>query len=237
MSFATSIPEAVVNLVVGFLLPLLLPTVGGDRQAASVLALDLLASYNPQGPRELSLAGEAIAHSLKALALLARSAEPDIAAEKLENSLKWACSLSRSSHQAQRRLDALQRARQQTLKAAAEAEAIETAPTTIDAAPPKPVAGPRELAAASPESVSAPIIAIPRAADETAPPPDLAQAQAALFLAEQQLVLMKARWKGAPQPHTQAGQQIQAQQRIVNTARLQLEQARRNQAEPRPTAA
>jgi len=237
MSLAASNPASVVNLVIGFLLPLLLPTVGGDREAARLLALDLLASYNPQGPRELNLAGEAIAHSLKAFAMLVRSAESDIAAETLENSLKWACSLSRSSHQAQRRLEALQRARHQALKAGAKARAAATVLATNAGAPPEPIASPPEPSAPPPDAAPAPMTTVRKAAGPVTSPPDLAQAQAELFLAEQQLALMKARWKGAPQPHTQAGQQIQAQQRIVNTARLQLEQARRSQAEPRRAAA
>ena len=54
--------------------------------------------------------------------------------------------------------------------------------------------------------------------------------QAAYSSAVKLLELMKAHHKGAPPPHSQAAQQIQAQQRIVGTARLKLEQARQRAA-------
>jgi len=128
--------------------------------------------------------------------------------------MKWACTLSRSGHLAQRRLDELQRPR----KTARQPEAIPeaTAPRT-------------EL----PEIVS------PRA--DPAPSEPVAQAEAALRSAEKLLVLMRAHHKGAPPPHSPAAQQIQAQQRAVETARLKLQQARQAagpaQAEPLRTAA
>jgi outer membrane protein TolC len=59
--------------------------------------------------------------------------------------------------------------------------------------------------------------------------PDIATAEAKLASATKLLNLMKAHHKGAPPPHSSAAQQIQAQQRVVETARLKLEQARRLQ--------
>ena len=74
----------------------------------------------------------------------------------------------------------------------------------------------------------------PTTAEQAAPEPAVsavAQAEAHYAVALQHLSLMKARWKGAPQPHTKAGQDIQRQQRLVDAARMALAQTRRRHAE------
>ena len=207
MTFPDSIPQAAINLVLSFLLPLILPSTGGDTQAARDLALCMLAEHTPQTARELRLAAETIGYSLRGLTLLANSAEPGIAADKHDTALKWACSLSRSGHQAQRRLDQLQR------------PATRPAPRRTTGAP-QDIAPPQETAAPPPP--------------QTAPdqPPTVAQAEAALQSAEKLLSLMKAHHKGAPPPHSPVAQQIQAQQRLVDTARLKLQHARRQPPVP-----
>ncbi len=208
MSLLTDLPAAALDFVIAFLLPLILPRNGGDAQAARTLALQMLEDHHPQTVRELRLAGEAVAFSLKSLTMLAESAEPNIAAEKLESSMKWACGLSRSGHLAQRRLDELQRLR-------------------------KTGGRPAEIPKPTPLRTM-----IPEAGPDTAPPPtepaapqNVAQVEAALRSAEKLLALMKVHHKGAPPPHSQAAQQIQAQQRLVDTARMKLQQARRREAE------
>ena len=65
----------------------------------------------------------------------------------------------------------------------------------------------------------------------TAPIPDIAAAELDLVKAEALLALMEARVKGGVPPHSQAAQQIRNQKRVVETARLKLEQARKRQAE------
>jgi hypothetical protein len=151
--------------------------------------------------------------------MLAQSAEPGIRLDKLEMSLKWACSLSRSGHQAQRRLNELQR----TPRAGRREDPPE------QAAPAATPAYPTPASVAEPE---------PPPAAETAPPSDLAQAEAKLRSAVKLLNLMQGQHKGAPPPHSQAAQQIQAQQRSVETARLTLQQARQaDQAQPEPVRA
>ena len=222
MSLPASLPASAVNMVIGMLLPLILPGVDGDVQEARDLALHLLWEYQPQTGRELQLAGEAVGCSLRGLAMLAQSAEPGIRSDKLEMSLKWACSLSRSGHQAQRRLNELQR----TARAGRRED---PAPAPEQAAPTATPAYP------TPESVAEPE---PPPAAETAPPSDLAQAEAKLRSAVKLLNLMQGQHKGAPEPHSQAAQQIQAQQRSVETARLTLQQARQaDQAQPEPVRA
>jgi hypothetical protein len=214
MTLPASIPQAAIDLVLSLLLPLILPSTGGDTQATRALALQLLADHNPQTARELRLAAETIGYSLRGLTMLADSAEPGITAEKRDTSGKWACGLSRSGHQAQRRLDELQRpAHRAAPRGLPVAEAI----------PPQNTAPTRPLQ----ETVAPP----PQA---TAPdqPLTVEQAEAALKSAEKLLILMKAHHKGAPPPHSHAAQQIQAQQRLVDTARLKLQHTRRQPVTP-----
>jgi len=200
MSRLTDLPEAALQFVISVLLPLILPRNGGDPTAARSLALDLLEDHQPRSVRELRLAGEAVAFSLKSLTALAESAEPNLAAEKQEAAMKWACALSRSGNLAQRRLDQLQGPRKPTRQP-------DVTPDTT-----------------TPPSEPAQIAAPP---DQSTPAEPVAQAEAALRSAEKLLALMKAHHKGAPPPHSPAAQQIQAQQRIVDTARMKLQQARK----------
>jgi hypothetical protein len=195
----TNLPTAALDLALSFLLPLILPTLNNDTTAARALALHMLGEYDPKSVRELRLAAEAIGFSLKSLTVLAESADPNIKPDKLDVTLKWASSLSRSSHQAQRRLTEFQRA-------------ARTTPEPAHAEPTQPEQPAPATSAPEPEA------------------PDIATAEAKLASATKLLNLMKAHHKGAPPPHSSAAQQIQAQQRVVETARLKLEQARRLQA-------
>jgi len=204
MSLSPNLPQAAVDMVVALLLPLILPGLNGDIPAARALALHMLSEYHPQSVLELRFAGEAIGFSLKSLASLARSAEPGISPETLDNALKWACSLSRSGHQAQRRLNDLQR----PPRGKRQAEPAQEAAPAVEAAAETPPAT--------------------QAADAGL---DAALAEATFETALKVLNLMKAQYKGAPPPHSQAAQQIQAQQRVVETARLKLQQARNRQAQ------
>ena len=148
MSIPASISAAVVDTIIAFLLPLLLPGAGGDIQAANAVALELLADHQPQTGRELRLAGEAIAFSLKGLAMLGKSAEPASSVEGLNSSLKWACSLARSGHQAQRRLDELQRLRRPAARRREPVAEPDPGPEAPAAA--EPVTARDALSAASP---------------------------------------------------------------------------------------
>lgn len=255
MSIAASIPAAIVDLFVGFLLPLLLPASGGDPGTARATALHLLAELRPQSGRELKLAAESVGLGLKGLAMLAKSAESGASAEAQADAVKWACSLSRGSHQAQRRLDELQRPRRVTRQQADAddaalplAEALsaigalmtpavpqaDTAPPPAPDSAPQPVlsaTAPPEPAAAAPAPNTEAEPAQPEAAT-AAPDPAAEVAAAALALdsAERLLSVMRAYHKGAPPPHSKAAQDIQAQRRVVDMARLKLQQTRRRAA-------
>jgi hypothetical protein len=227
-----AISAAVVDMVIGFLLPLLLPGAGGNVQAATAVVLELLAGHQPQTARELRLAGEAVAYSLKGLAMLGKASEPGISTEVMDSSLKWACTLARSGHQAQRRLDELQRigrpaARRQDPAAEPGPGPKSPAAAELIAAGPAPSA-----AAPGPEPASSDV-AQPGVIQPEVTQADTIQAEAAFAKAEKLLVLMKAHHKGAPPPHSQAAQQIAAQHRAVEAARLVLAQARRRSAERR----
>ena len=204
MSFSTNLPRAAIEMVVSLLLPLIVPTLEGDADAATSLALEMLAEYRPATVRELRLAGEIIGFSLNSLHALAQAADRDVSTEKLSVPRRWACSLSRSGLQAQRRFDEMQHQRHEGVP-----EQL-----VADAAPPPPA-----LAAVTP-----PLSA--EALQEMLPE------EAAYLAAAKLLRLMKAHHKGAPPPHSLAAQQIQTQQRAVDTARLKLEQARQRQVRP-----
>src|SRR5690349_12130177 len=107
MSIPAHLSAAAVNLVVGFLVPLLLQSVGGDAEAARRLALDLLADHQPDTLTELRLAGEQIGYSVQGSAMLARSCEAGLSSEDVEKALTLSTRLRRMSEQAQRRLDTL----------------------------------------------------------------------------------------------------------------------------------
>ena len=245
-----NLPAAAIEVALGLLLPLILPTLKNDTQAATGLALHMLAEYEPRSVRDLRLATEAIGYSLRSLMILAESIVPGIKTEALDITLKWATSLSRSSHQAQRRLTEFQRA---TPVTATHPETDH--PQTASAEPPQPAT--RETAA-HPEPTN-PEPAHPEAARAESPHPtvttaaapaaspnpdpdcaDVATAEARLASAIRLLNRMRAHHKGAPPPHSSAAQQIQAQQRVVETARMKLEQARRQHtqsAQPAQSAA
>ncbi|MFL5280892.1 MAG: hypothetical protein ACJ8AW_07795, partial [Rhodopila sp.] len=146
--------------------------------------------------------------------------------------LKATVSLARHSHLAQRRLDELQRR-------AARAERQPAAPNPEPADQPHAGPGPEALPPATPEAETTAAPPTQQAAQPAAtiPPaepqalPELAQAETKYAIALQELTLMKARWKGAPQPHTKAGRDIQRQQRLVDAARMALAQARSRHAE------
>jgi len=110
MPFPDTIPAAVIELVAGFLLPLLIGTCGGDAQAAKDTALRLLAEHKPHTGEELHLAGTAIGYRIRSLAMVVRSADPSLPPKSEDAALKMACSLTRTTEQALRRLDNLRSA-------------------------------------------------------------------------------------------------------------------------------
>jgi hypothetical protein len=207
-----------VALVVAVLTRLIVRAMGGTAESGQTLATLMLAEYQPETVRELRLAGEAIGLSLDSLAAFSASAEPGITADQLAAARRWNCSLSRAGSAAHRRLDELQRARRAGQPEAPDNEAPDTAAPDTEA----------NLRDAAPRR-QAPLAAPAVAAQAE---PDLAQAEASVASAATRLHAMKSRFKGAPPPHSQAAQQIRAQERVVATARLKLEQVRARHAKP-----
>ncbi len=124
MSIAAAIPTAVVEMVVGFILPMLLRAAGGDVTAAGDAARSMLAEYGPQTGQELRLAGDAIFGNLRSLAALGQPADPDAPLAETIEMAKLAVAYARGARLAERRLEALQRARHATEPDAATAWAI-----------------------------------------------------------------------------------------------------------------
>ncbi len=222
MSSFAHIPAALVEFVVGFVTPMLMRGPEAEPRAARAMALRLLADYNPRTGRELRLAGEAILFGLEGLAVLGSSGINASNQEERFGAAKWACSLARMGHQAQKRLDALRQdppVREPSAEdagAAPEAAGMPPEPVAADAAPPPGNAGAPEDGGGSRPTATG-----------TAGLPGIADAEAKLKSAEKLLNLMKAYHKGAPPPHSEAAQDIAAQQRVVDLARMTLAQARR----------
>ena len=227
MTFPSTISTTAIEYVIGCLLPLLMAGLGGDEPAARALAVELLASHNPQTPHELRLAGNAVGLSLQGLAKLADSAAPGITSEKQDVALKWACSLSRAGQATERRLEEIQRVR----RAEARSElpkppaVAEVAPATPIPCPPIPCPPPPAATVFQPPAPGS-----SAATTDTAPAlPNAAYAEAKLQSAEKLLGLMQAHHKGAPPPHSKAAQDIQQQKRVVEMARMNLAQARKRE--------
>src|SRR5690242_3298844 len=210
MSLPATVPPAIIDVVVGFLLPLILGTCGGDEAAARAAALRLLAEPQPRTGNELLLAGAAIAFRLRGLARLVQSAEPDLSPDAAAIAEKSACGLLRTGDQAQRRLDEALRAAPRGADAAA---------PVADATPPLPEPSATTGTAAAPDGAAsgAETPAQAGAADgaEPAPPAEpamaitgslVAQLEEKLRSAEKLLNMMKAYHKGAPPPHGKAAQ-------------------------------
>jgi hypothetical protein len=205
MSPLSNFSQHVINLVLTLLIPVILPLTGNDIEAAETLALDMLAEYEPRTIKELRAAAKVIGLSLASLQALSEAAEPNLPPARLIALRRWACTLSRSELQAHRNLEDLKRA------------SLPQEPQ--QAAAPHP-AGP-------PPAEDAATLQPAREAQQSGPAPE----EKAYNTAVKLLNLMKSHHKGAPPPDSKAAQDIQAQQRVVETARMKLEQARRQPAE------
>lgn len=238
MPISATLPPAAVDMVIAFLLPLILPAIGGDEVIGRRLAEHMLGEYRPASVEELRYAGEAVIFNLKTLSVVAQSAGGAEAAVKQDPVLRFASGLSRSGHQARSLLDRLRRERSALAFPAAPADMEGDRPDPID---PDPDAGRALVDVAAPE-LSAEPSAEPLAerdagthgaSPEVAADPaaeELRQAEKSYASASKLLTLMNAHHKGAPPPHSQAAQQIEAQRRVVDAARMKLAQLRRRHA-------
>ncbi|MFO1023707.1 MAG: hypothetical protein U1E70_00870 [Acetobacteraceae bacterium] len=221
MSLSHALPVAAVDMVVMLLVRLIIPLHQVDAAAARTSALAMLAEYDPRTMMELRLAGEIIGLSLNAMQAQGDAAQPDMTMAQRSDARRWAGAFTRTGLAAQRRLEAMQKAR----RAGADSGTDAAAPIT---------ASPRAVAEAEPPAQqpepAAPALVVSEAGP--AGPPDhavaaLQQAEADFRKADRLLTLMRAHHKGAPPPHSQAAQQIRDQQRIVDAARMKLAQARK----------
>jgi hypothetical protein len=121
MSLSATLPTAVLETIVGRLAPLFLTGAAGEATAARHAAAQMLVAYHPETEDELGLAAEIISFSLHALEALSQAATLDMPLTKILRLRGSAVSLSRESHEAERRLDQLQKARRAGAQAQPEA--------------------------------------------------------------------------------------------------------------------
>jgi hypothetical protein len=104
-----TIPQAIVDTVLGLLAPLFLIGAAGDPALARETAHQMLAAYNPRTSAELSLAAEIVSFSFHALEAPGQATAPDLSLNRVLRLRGSAASLSREAHKSQRKLDQLQR--------------------------------------------------------------------------------------------------------------------------------
>jgi hypothetical protein len=148
MFLPASIPQAILDTILGRLALLFLAGAGADLAVARDAAAQMLAAYHPETPAQLSLAAEIISFSFNALEALSQAANPDLSPNRTLRLRGSAVSLSRESHKSQRKLDQLQRAsRVAGQPRRAEIQPATTAPNPgvdtvlVDAGPLKPQHG------------------------------------------------------------------------------------------------
>ncbi|MBS0639655.1 MAG: hypothetical protein JSS43_07270 [Proteobacteria bacterium] len=148
-AFPANISDTVVCTILDLLLPLFL-RYAGTRENACRVVLDLLTEQKPQTNEELGLIAEIIGFRYKALGLIRNSEHPDIPLGAVLQLTKTANALRRNEAAAQRKLDALRRARHAEQEAAPAAEADPPAPEPVQPPQAAAFAGPPPVAAAPP---------------------------------------------------------------------------------------
>src|SRR4051812_15299013 len=143
------IPATIVNAVLDLLFPLLIAPAKGNAAVARQAALEAIAEYGPATREEYRLAGEIIAFSLQALSALRAAALPGTPNGAYLRLLNTANGLRRNEAAAQRKFDALKRARLGPVEKAPkrfDAPHAETMPAPEAA---QPMTGPRQAKAAA----------------------------------------------------------------------------------------
>ncbi|MDR3533425.1 MAG: hypothetical protein P4L90_23065 [Rhodopila sp.] len=129
MSLPTTIPQAILDTVLGRLALLFLTGAAGDPTVARHAASQMLAAYNVETEEELRLAAEIICFGFHTLEALSYASDPDLSLNKICRLRGSAVSLSRESHKAQRKLDQLQRQRRAGTPTQPETPAPQPEPT------------------------------------------------------------------------------------------------------------
>ena len=114
---ATNLPQAILETILTRLAGLFLIGAGGDTTAARHAAAQMLAAYHPQTEDELCLAASIVSFSFQSLEALGQATTPDMPLTRILRLRGGAVTLSREADKARRRLDQLQKARQQGLPA------------------------------------------------------------------------------------------------------------------------
>lgn len=136
MSLPTTIPQAILDTILGRLAVLFLTGAAGDPATARQAASHMLAAYNTETEEELSLAAEIISFRLHTLEALSSASDPELSLNKVLRLRGGAVSISRESHKTQRKLDQLQRDRRAGVQQqAAPAQTEPAAPTPTPAIP------------------------------------------------------------------------------------------------------
>lgn len=111
MSLSAIITPAILDKVIGLLVPLLIDSAGGDLPTARHAATSLLADYEPQTEEELRLAAEIIGFGFGALDALSQSMAPDLTLNAILRLRGSANAQHRCANQCQRTLDKLRKER------------------------------------------------------------------------------------------------------------------------------
>jgi hypothetical protein len=113
MSQLAHLPQSLLDMLLGRLIPLFLAAAKNNVEQASQTAEILLAGHDPRTPTELALAADIVSFQAHALEALAYAANPDLSLNKILRLRGGAVSLSREAHKAQRRLDQIKAAQPQ----------------------------------------------------------------------------------------------------------------------------
>jgi len=103
--------QCMITTIVGFLLPFFLAGADGNADVAKATIRDLIDGYNATSPEQLDLVGRIIGFSIVGMDNLRLSMTPGLSDTKLLRYRNNAVSLSRSSDNARKMLDALQAGR------------------------------------------------------------------------------------------------------------------------------
>jgi hypothetical protein len=161
-SLPASIAAEAVDFILALLLPLIIPTVA-DPDRARATALRMLNAHSPQDERELQLAAEAVAFSIRTMAVLAEAARPDTLPERRDATQRLGNSLSRSGLAVQRCLGTLLRERRNASRV--------PPPFAVAPLPADPFAGLPVTAQAAESPAPPPSFVVPRLPAELPPAP------------------------------------------------------------------
>ncbi len=133
--------DCILGNILGFMLPFFLVSAGGNTGQARAAIKELIDAHQASTPAELDLVGRIIGFSIAAMDNLRLSMAPDLSATKVLRYRCNAATLSRSSDQALKILEAVQARQEQSRKiprpsvAAAPPPATRPAKSTMSALP------------------------------------------------------------------------------------------------------